>query len=54
MLRTLDSPLIPKSGIEEDAVTSGVWIRKKFKALRGQKDAGNVDQILTGGRGVLV
>lgn len=54
VLRALDSPLIPKSGIEHDAVTSGAWIRKKFKALRGQKDAGNFDQILTGGRGVLV
>ncbi|EED14988.1 oxidoreductase, 2OG-Fe(II) oxygenase family, putative [Talaromyces stipitatus ATCC 10500] len=54
VLRALDSPLIPKSTIGEDVVTSGAWIRKKFKALRGQKDAGNFDQILTGGRGILV
>lgn len=55
VLRTLDSPLIPRSmTTEEDAVTSGAWIRKKFKALRGLKDAGNFDQILTGGRGILV
>ena len=54
VLRILDSPLIPRSvGNGEDLVTSGEWIRRKFKALRGQKDAGNFDRILTGGRGVL-
>ncbi|KIN03229.1 hypothetical protein OIDMADRAFT_160809 [Oidiodendron maius Zn] len=55
VLRVLDSPLIPRSTSNgEDAVTSGEWIRKKFKALRGHKDAGNFDQILAGGRGILV
>lgn len=54
VLRTLDSPLIPQSVSTESAVTSGAWIRKKFKALRGKDDAGNFDQILTGGRGILV
>lgn len=55
LLRPLDSPLIPRSvSSEETAVTSGAWISKKFKALRGTKDAGNFDQILTGGRGILV
>ena len=54
VLRILDSPHIPQSvGNCEDFVTSGEWIRRKFKALRGQKDAGNFDRILTGGRGVL-
>ncbi|KAK6540436.1 hypothetical protein TWF694_009231 [Orbilia ellipsospora] len=54
MLRALDSPFIPRTVSNgDDVVTSGEWIRKKFKALRGQKDAGNFDQILTGGRGVL-
>jgi isopenicillin N synthase-like dioxygenase len=55
VLRVLDSPLIPQSATNgENTVTSGEWIRKKFKALRGQKDAGNFDQILAGGRGILV
>lgn len=55
VLRTLDSPLIPRSMSNgEDAITSGAWIRKKFKALRGQMDASNHDQILAGGRGILV
>ncbi|KAF3916730.1 hypothetical protein ABW20_dc0106922 [Dactylellina cionopaga] len=55
VLRALDSPFIPrKMSNGDDFVTSGEWIRRKFKALRGQKDAGNFDQILTGGRGVLV
>jgi isopenicillin N synthase-like dioxygenase len=55
VLRVLDSPLIPRSMSNgEDAVTSGEWIRRKFKALRGAQDAGNFDQILAGGRGVLV
>jgi isopenicillin N synthase-like dioxygenase len=55
LLRPLDSPLIPHSvPTGETAVTSGAWISKKFKALRGTKDAGNFDQILTGGRGILV
>lgn len=54
ILRPVDSPLVPvASGKPEDYMTSGAWISKKFKALRGQKDAGNIDQILTGGRGVL-
>lgn len=55
VLRVLDSPLIPQpTNNSEDVVTSGEWIMKKFKALRGQKDAGNFDQILAGGRGILV
>lgn len=55
VLRAVDSPLIPRTtSTSEDAITSGAWISKKFKALRGQKDAGNFDQILAGGRGVLV
>lgn len=55
LLQRLDSPLIPRAvSTEETAVTSGAWISKKFKALRGTKDAGNFDQILTGGRGILV
>ena len=56
ILRTLDSPLIPRSmSVQEEAVTSGAWIRKKFTALRGQKDVSiNHDQILTGGRGIMV
>lgn len=54
VLRVLDSPFIPRPVINEDAVTSGEWIRKKFKALRGSKDVGNFDQILTGGRGIMI
>ncbi|RDW91656.1 hypothetical protein BP5796_02821 [Coleophoma crateriformis] len=55
VLRVLDSPLIPRPVSHgEDAVTSGEWIKKKFKALRGQKDAGNFDKILAGGRGILI
>lgn len=55
VLRVLDSPLIPQPTNNDDgAVTSGEWIRKKFKALRGHKDAGNFDQILAGGRGILI
>lgn len=54
VLRILDSPLVPQSVSNGEDLTSGEWIRRKFKALRGQKDAGNFDQILTGGRGILV
>ncbi|KAK8070168.1 oxidoreductase- 2OG-Fe(II) oxygenase family [Apiospora phragmitis] len=56
VLRALDSPLIPPPvpGQEDDPITSGEWVRRKFKALRGQHDNGSsFDQILTGGRGVL-
>lgn len=55
VLRVLDSPLIPQSTTQdEDAITSGDWIRRKFKALRGRQNTGAVDQILAGGRGVFV
>lgn len=56
VLRVLDSPRIKRSETrrEYDEVTSGEWIRKKFKALRGQQDGGNIDRVLTGGRKVLV
>ncbi|OKL63435.1 hypothetical protein UA08_01989 [Talaromyces atroroseus] len=55
VLRPLDSPLIPQSVAPEGAaVTNDALSRKKFMALRGTKDAGNFDQILTGGRGILV
>ncbi|KAK6855167.1 oxidoreductase- 2OG-Fe(II) oxygenase family [Apiospora arundinis] len=60
VLRRLDSPLIPprlegSSAQEEEEMTSGEWIRRKFKALRGQREGvgKNFDQVLTGGRGVL-
>ncbi|KAF7515285.1 hypothetical protein G7054_g14652 [Neopestalotiopsis clavispora] len=58
VLRVLDSPRIPrpdkKCAEKDDEVTSGEWIRRKFKALRGQQNGGNIDRVLTGGRGVLV
>ncbi|KAK8015243.1 oxidoreductase- 2OG-Fe(II) oxygenase family [Apiospora arundinis] len=59
VLRRLDSPLIPprleESSAQEEEMTSGEWIRRKFKALRGQREGvgKNFDQVLTGGRGVL-
>ncbi|KAI0971260.1 putative oxidoreductase [Xylaria arbuscula] len=52
VLRPLDSPLIPQPEVEE-VFTSGEWIRRKFKALRGTQDAESLDGILTGGRGVM-
>ena len=61
LLSPLQSPLIPRgtgtrtgTGTDEQTVTSGAWIRKKFSALRGTQDQKNFDQILAGGRGVLV
>ncbi|KAG5914174.1 hypothetical protein E4U42_000655 [Claviceps africana] len=59
LLRGAASPLLPRNvsqGDEEAAVTSGVWIRRKFKALRGRgaADKTGFDQVITGGRGVLV
>ncbi|KAG5998072.1 hypothetical protein E4U43_002505 [Claviceps pusilla] len=59
MLRGVPSPLLPcrASGKdEEEAVTSGDWIQRKFKALRGRNAANKAsfDQVITGGRGVLV
>lgn len=57
LLRPLKSPLIPrKTGTspDEETVTSGTWIRKKFGALRGTQNKESFDHILTGGRGVLV
>lgn len=58
LLRPLKSPLIPRRGstakADDETVTSGAWIRRKFGALRGTQDKGSFDQILTGGRGVLV
>lgn len=56
VLRALDSPRINRSETrgEDHEVTSGEWIRKKFKALRGQQNGGNIDRVLTGGRKVLV
>lgn len=56
VLRVLDSPRFDQSETrrEYDEVTSGEWIRKKFKALRGQQNGGNIDRVLTGGRKVLV
>ncbi|KAK8880095.1 oxidoreductase [Apiospora arundinis] len=59
LLRRLASPLIPPrlegSSAQEEEMTSGEWIRRKFKALRGQREGvgKNFDQVLTGGRGVL-
>ncbi|KAK8131307.1 oxidoreductase- 2OG-Fe(II) oxygenase family [Apiospora sp. TS-2023a] len=55
VLRTLDSPKIPQPAPgQEDPITSGEWIRRKFKALRGGRGDGNsIDHILTGGRGVV-
>ncbi|KAG6203634.1 hypothetical protein E4U35_004126 [Claviceps purpurea] len=59
VLRGAASPLLPRivsEGIDETPVTSGAWIEQKFKALRG-KDVVNkagFDQVITGGRGVLV
>ncbi|KAG6035342.1 hypothetical protein E4U41_006109 [Claviceps citrina] len=59
LLRGAPSPLLPRGVPEEEegtAVTSGAWIQQKFKALRGRGAAnmGGVDQVITGGRGVLV
>ncbi|ETS86509.1 hypothetical protein PFICI_00337 [Pestalotiopsis fici W106-1] len=56
VLRVLDSPHIPRpeTSRADDEVTSGEWIRRKFKALRGQQNGGNIDRVLTGGRGVLI
>ena len=62
ILRALDSPHIPPKlelpsahEKKEEDITSGEWIRRKFKALRGQRDGMNstFDRVLTGGRGVL-
>ncbi|KAK8018350.1 oxidoreductase- 2OG-Fe(II) oxygenase family [Apiospora marii] len=55
VLRTLDSPKIPQPvPDQEDPITSGEWIRRKFKVLRGERSGGNsIDQILTGGRGLV-
>ncbi|KAK8053112.1 hypothetical protein PG996_012413 [Apiospora saccharicola] len=55
VLRTLDSPKIPQPAPgQEDPITSGEWIRRKFEALRGGRGDGNsIDHILTGGRGVV-
>ena len=55
LLQGAESPLLPHNGVEEkgNAVTSGTWIRQKFKALRGTADKASFDQIVTGGRGVL-
>ncbi|KAH7377316.1 putative oxidoreductase [Pyrenochaeta sp. MPI-SDFR-AT-0127] len=55
VLRTLNSPLIPRSlSDNEDAITSGALIRKKFAALRGHTDVtSNIDQVITGGKGIL-
>ena len=53
VLRTLDSPSIPRPPSDSTAVTSGEWIRTKFRALRGQTDTGRIDSVLAGGRGVL-
>ncbi|KAK8085643.1 hypothetical protein PG997_006914 [Apiospora hydei] len=57
VLRPLDSPMIPPpspSSEQDSPITSGEWIRQKFKALRGKRDNANTfDQIMTGGRGVL-
>ncbi|KAK7943487.1 oxidoreductase- 2OG-Fe(II) oxygenase family [Apiospora aurea] len=57
VLRLLDSPTIPPpspSSSPESPITSGEWIRQKFKALRGERDDANtLDQIMTGGREVL-
>ncbi|KAK7734903.1 hypothetical protein SLS53_007680 [Cytospora paraplurivora] len=57
VLRPLASPLIKPSLYSDDdvAVTSGQWITRKFKALRGKSEAkATEDHVLTGGRGVLV
>lgn len=55
VLKTLDSPLIPQSMTSSgEAITSGAWIAKKFKAIRGQLGTDNHDQVLAGGRGILV
>lgn len=57
LLRPLKSPLIPRgtgTSTDEENLTSATWIRKKFGALRGTQDQGNFDQILTGGRGILL
>jgi isopenicillin N synthase-like dioxygenase len=59
VLKAVESPQIPRSvtTVQENAVTSGEWVRKKFTALRGNKDVmgakGGFDSILTGGRGIL-
>lgn len=55
VLRTLESPKIPQPAADqEDAITSGEWIRRKFKVLRGERSGdNNIDQILTGGRGLV-
>jgi hypothetical protein len=37
-----------------EIITSGAWIAKKFKALRGQMGSDYHDQVLAGGRGILV
>ncbi|KAG5977055.1 hypothetical protein E4U55_007075 [Claviceps digitariae] len=59
LLRGLPSPLLPRQVSdtnEEMAVTSGDWIQRKFKALRGKNavDKAGFDQVITGGRGILV
>lgn len=57
LLCPLKSPLIPRgtgTSRDEETVTSGTWMRKKFGALRGKQDKENLDEILAGGRGVLV
>ncbi|KAG5929190.1 hypothetical protein E4U53_002511 [Claviceps sorghi] len=61
LLRGAASPLLPRrvpeeEGEEEEVVTSGAWIQKKFQALRGRSaaDKTGFDQVITGGRGVLV
>ncbi|KAG6010752.1 hypothetical protein E4U21_004140 [Claviceps maximensis] len=59
LLRGAPSPLLPRQVSEEHeeaAVTSGVWIQRKFQALRGKGavDKTGVDQVITGGRGILV
>jgi len=55
VLGVVDSPFMPRGEVEvrregEDFVTSGARIRRKFSALKGQKDSGRMDDILTGGR----
>ncbi|KAK7926947.1 oxidoreductase- 2OG-Fe(II) oxygenase family [Apiospora marii] len=57
VLRVLDSPRIPRpektTGQGHDDVTSREWIRRKFSALRGQRNGADLDRVLAGGRGVL-